>query len=176
MNVIIETERLLLRTFSEDDAELIYQLNLDPEVTRYTHDPVRDRAHAKEILETVILPQYALYNYGRWAVHVKHQVNPAAAGFIGWCGLKMRSELNEIDLGYRFMKKAWGRGFATEAAAACLKYGFEQLGLDRIVGRALPDNEASLKVLKKCRMKYAGEEVIEGLLHKTYEAFNPFIP
>jgi ribosomal-protein-alanine N-acetyltransferase len=153
MNVIIETARLLLRTFTEKDAELIYQLNLDPEVTRYTLDPVKDELHAKEILEKTILPQYDLYNHGRWAVHIKP----------------------EIDLGYRFMRKSWGQGYATEAAAACLQYGFKALGLKRIVGRALPENEASLQVLTKCGMQYLGEEMIEGLLHKTYEAFNPLI-
>ena len=101
MNIIIETNRLLLRTFTELDAKLIYELNLDPDVTRYTHDPVKDLAHASEILEKTIIPQYVLYNHGRWAVHVKSTLE-----FLGWCGLKYRSELNEIDLGYRFKKEA----------------------------------------------------------------------
>jgi len=71
MNIIIETNRLLLRTFTEDDASLIYELNLDPDVTRYTHDPIKDLAHASEILEKIIIPQYVLYNHGRWAVHIR---------------------------------------------------------------------------------------------------------
>ena len=54
MNIIIETNRLLLRTFTEDDAALIYELNLDPDVIRYTHDPIKDLAHASEILEKII--------------------------------------------------------------------------------------------------------------------------
>ena len=177
MNVIIETDRLLLRTFTVDDAVLIYDLNLDPEVTRYTGDPVRDIDHAKEILEQVILPQYVLYNHGRWAVHVK-----PALEFIGWCGLKCRPETcltgrqgNEIDLGYRFLKPSWGKGYATEAAYACLKYGFEKLDLQRIVGRAMPENTASLKVLKKCGMICLGEEEVDGYLHITYEALHPLI-
>ena len=170
MNVIIETERLLLRTFTADDAHLIYDLNLDPDVTRYTGDPVRDINHAKEVLEQVILPQYVLYNHGRWAVHVK-----PALEFIGWCGLKCRPERNEIDLGYRFMKNAWGRGYATEAAFTCLRYGFEKLGLNRIVGRAMPENKASLNVLQKCGMVLIGPEEIDGLPHISYEAFNPSI-
>ena len=170
MNVIIETDRLLLRTFTKEDAPLIYKLNLDPEVTRYTLDPVSDIEQAMTILEKTILPQYSLYNYGRWAVHTKpgHE-------FIGWCGLKSRPELNEIDLGYRFMKKAWGHGYATEAAFACIKYGFEKLGLQRIVGRSLPGNLASIRVLEKCGMNYLGEEVVEGLLHKTYDISTPLI-
>lgn len=175
MKIIIETDRLLLRTFTESDAGLIYHLNLDPEVTRYTLDPVRDEAHAKEILEKVILPQYVLYNHGRWAVHIKQDPDPVTRGFIGWCGLKMRPEINEVDLGYRFMKTAWGKGYATESAYACLRYGFESLHFRRIMGRALPENLASIRVLEKCGMTYIGEQVIEGLVHKTYEANNPFI-
>ena len=66
MNVIIETDRLLLRTFTVEDAPLIYELNLDPDVSRFTHDPAKDLNHAKEILERVIILQYAVYNHGRW--------------------------------------------------------------------------------------------------------------
>ena len=170
MNVVIETERLLLRTFSETDAPLIYELNLDPDVTRYTHDPVKDLAHATEILEKTIIPQYALYNHGRWAVHLK-----ASLDFLGWCGLKYRAELNEIDLGFRFKKEFWGKGFATEAAYASIKYGFEKIGLQRIVGRAEIDNIGSLKVLKKCGMNYIADEEVEGYPVKTYELYHPSV-
>jgi [ribosomal protein S5]-alanine N-acetyltransferase len=170
MNVVLETQRLLLRQFTADDAELIWQLNLDPEVTRFTHDPVRNLDHAKEILEKTILPQYALYNHGRWAVHKKNDLQ-----FIGWCGLKFRPERNEIDLGYRFMKAFWGQGYATEAAFACIKYGFEKLNLQRIVGRAEPGNIGSLKVLEKCGMIYIGQDIVDDHPANTYEIINPFI-
>jgi RimJ/RimL family protein N-acetyltransferase len=164
MHVIFETERLILRQFEPGEGQLIYTLNEDPEITRYTGDPVRDLAHANEVLEEVILPQYALYNHGRWAVHTKPGME-----FIGWCGLKYRPELDEIDLGYRFNKTAWGKGYASEAAMASINYGFEKLGLRRIVGRAMPGNIASIKVLEKCGMKYVGEEVVDGHEAKTYE-------
>ncbi len=170
MNVIIETDRLLLRTFTTKDAPLIYELNLDPDVTRFTHDPAKDLDHAKEMLEKVILPQYALYNHGRWAVHLKINLE-----FLGWCGLKYRAELNEIDLGYRFKKIAWGKGYATEAAYACIKYGFEKLGFHRIIGRAEVNNIGSWKVLEKCGMNYIRNEEIEGYSHKTYEIYNPLV-
>jgi ribosomal-protein-alanine N-acetyltransferase len=171
MNVIIATERLLLRTFTAADTKMIYELNLDPEVTKYTGDPIWNLDHAQQVLEKIILPQYFLYNHGRWAVHTKHDL-----AFIGWCGLKTRPELNETDLGYRFLKQAWGKGFATESAYASLKYGFEKLGIRRIVGRAMPGNLASIGVLEKCGMHYTGEEMIEGHLARTYEAINPLIP
>jgi RimJ/RimL family protein N-acetyltransferase len=170
MNIIIETERLLLRTFTPDDAHLIYDLNKDPDVIKFTMDPISDITHANEILVNTILPQYTLYNHGRWAVHKKSDKL-----FIGWCGLKARPERNEIDLGYRFYKNYWGNGFATETAFACLRYGFEKLKLSRIIGRAMPQNIASLKVLEKCGMKYLGEGIVDNHPAKTYEALNPFI-
>ena len=166
--VIIETDRLILRKFTLDDAPLIYDLNLDPEVTRYTLDPTRDIDHAREILETVILPQYALYNHGRWAVHVKPGLE-----FIGWCGLKYRPELDEIDLGYRFKRSSWGKGYATEAAFACIKYGFEKLNLKIITARALLENIGSIKVMEKCGMTYIGVQEVDGYDDKTYKIINP---
>lgn len=169
MNIVIETERLVLREFTLEDAGLLLDLNSDPEVTRYTLDPMYDLAQAEKVLEQTILPQYAIYNYGRWAVHLKD-----SGEFIGWCGLKCRSAFhNEIDLGYRFKQIFWGKGYATEAAFASLKYGFEKLGLTHIVGRALPPNTGSLRVLEKIGMIYRGEEVIDGLLHKTYDSYSP---
>jgi RimJ/RimL family protein N-acetyltransferase len=170
MNVVFESDRLLFRLFTMEDAELVYRLNLDPEVTRFTHDPVSTIEKASEILERTILPQYALYNHGRWAVHLKQDLE-----FIGWCGLKYRAELKEIDLGYRFIKEFWGKGYATEAAFASIRYGFEKLGLQRIVGRAEPANIASVKVLEKCGMKHIGEEIVDGHAAITYEIYRPFI-
>lgn len=176
MNVVIETERLLLRTFTIEDAALIYELNSDPEVTRYTGDPIDSIEKAKEVLEKTILPQYALYNYGRWAVHLKSSME-----FIGWCGLKNRPERRGsddywIDLGYRFKKIFWSKGYATEAAFSSIKYGFQVLKLKRIIGAAMPGNQASIRVLENCGMTFIGEETIDDHLAKVYEIISPFIP
>src|SRR5258705_1198711 len=170
MNVVIETNRLLLRTFTIDDVQLIYELNNDRNVTRYTYDPIDDAGKAMEILEKVIIPQYVLYNHGRWAVHLKADLE-----FIGWCGLKYRPELNEVDLGYRFRKSAWSKGYATEAAFACLKYGFEKLNIRKITGRAVPENVGSWRILEKIGMRFVREEAVDGYLAKTYEMENPCI-
>jgi len=62
------------------------------------------------------------------------------------------------------------------AAFACIKYGFEKLNLRRIIGRAMPENLSSLKVLEKCGLAYIGEEIVDGHPAKTYETLNPFIP
>ena len=164
MDIVLETERLLFRKFTIDDAELIYNLNLDPEVIKYTHDPIRDIEHGKNILEEIILPQYALYGHGRWALHMKKGME-----FIGWCGLKYRPELDEIDLGYRFRKDYWGKGYATEAAKAVIEYGLNKLNLKAITGRALPGNDSSVRVLEKCGMKYMGIQNVDGYDHITYQ-------
>lgn len=170
MNVVIETNRLLLRTFTNNDARLIFDLNNDSNVTRYTYDPVNDIEQAKDILEKIILPQYALYNHGRWAVHLKTNLE-----FIGWCGLKYRPERHEVDLGYRFKKSALGKGYATEAAYACLEYGFERLNIGKITGRAVPENEVSWRVLEKIGMRFSREEMVDGHWARTYELSNPSI-
>jgi RimJ/RimL family protein N-acetyltransferase len=95
MFIILETPRLILRRFTDTDADasLIYDLNNDTEVLKYLHEPIlQDVANAKEILRNIILPQYA-FNLGRWATLLK--INDH---FIGWCGLKHRPELNEMIL------------------------------------------------------------------------------
>ena len=170
MNVIIETDRLLLRTFTMDDVDLIFKLNNDSNVTRFTYDPIEQHEQARQILENIIIPQYALYNHGRWAVHVKPNLE-----FIGWCGLKYRPERNEVDLGYRFIPSSWNKGYATEAAYACLKHGFEKLNMKKITGRAVPENHGSLRVLEKIGMQFSREEVVDGHKSRTYEAENPSI-
>lgn len=171
MKIIIETQRLLLRTFTIDDAQLIYELNTDPDVTKFTGDSVRDITQANEVLAKSIIPQYEKYGHGRWAVLVKPGLE-----FIGWCGLKSRPERSEVDLGYRFKKDSWGRGYATESARACLDHGFKKLHLPRIVGRAMPENIASWRVLEKIGMQYIGEEFIDHHMARTYEAFHPPVP
>jgi RimJ/RimL family protein N-acetyltransferase len=170
MNVVIETGRLLLRTFTIDDARLIYELNNDDNVTRYTHDHLNSIDQAMEVLEKVILPQYSLYNLGRWAVHLKANLE-----FIGWSGLKYRFGHNEIDLGYRFKQSAWGKGYATEAAFAVLKHGFENLHIKKINARAEQANVASCRVLEKIGMQFIREEKTDGCWLRAYELNGPSI-
>ena len=168
MELILQTKRLYLRRFTEQDAQLLYNLNLDPEVIKYTQDPIKDVEHAAGILSAVIIPQYQLYKLGRWAVHLKHTNE-----FIGWCGLKFMPEINEIDLGYRFMKKYWGNGYAYESASACISYGFDSLKLKGITAWAVPENIASCNVLEKCGMQYIREEIVDGHVAKRYGIQNP---
>ena len=88
--------------------------------------------------------------------------------FIGFTGLKFLEDMNEVDLGYRFMKEYWGRGIATESALASIKLGIEQLGLEKIIAMVLPENIASVRVLEKLNFNYEKEIIEDGLTAKVY--------
>lgn len=168
MNIIFETSRLYLRQFTEADAPLLVQLNSNPEVLKYLHEPLLEtEEQALHVLQNIILPQYK-NNLGRWAIHLKDTNE-----FIGWCGLKYRDELDEIDLGYRLMQPFWGNGYAFEAARYSLDYGFNHLHIKTIVGRAHIENAASLKILEKTGMQYVKDEVVDNCPVKTFAALNP---
>lgn len=167
MHTVFETPRLILRRFTIEDAPLILALNSDPEVVKYVHEPVlKTEEQATKIIIDIILPQYK-NNLGRWAIHTKTENE-----FIGWCGLKYRPELDEIDLGYRLMQKAWGKGYATEAAKHTLDHGFKALLLQLITARAHIDNLASIKVLEKIGMNFIGEGIVDECPVKTYTLAN----
>lgn len=154
MDKILETERLYLRGFKIDDAQLLIDLNSNPNVVRYTGDgAVKNLEEAKRILADIIFPQY-LNKMGRWAVHLKSNDE-----FIGWCGLKYIADDNEIDLGYRFFEKHWGKGFATESARAIMDYGINTLKLKMIIALAAKENTASINVLKKLGMTYLEDDM-----------------
>ncbi len=84
------------------------------------------------------------------------------ACFLGWCGLKYTEQLGEYDIGFRFYKKYWNRGYATETALACLEAGFNRFNISEILGRAMKDNKASVRVLEKIGMEYDMEFDFEG--------------
>lgn len=164
MMIIVETERLYFRQITESDAALILQLNSQPEVLQYLHEPmVTSVEHAKEIINSIILPQYSI-GLGRWAVFTKQHDE-----FIGWCGLKNMEGV--IELGYRLLPAHCGRGYATEAAGATLLHAHQQLGLEKIVASVHIHNIASQRVLSKIGMRYIGTGEEDGIAIKTYESF-----
>ncbi len=166
MDIVFETKRLLLRKFTLADAALVYQLNSDPQVITYLHEPLlNNETEAARILQQILLPPYEK-KLGRWAIHLKED-----SRFIGWCGLKQIPDSIDIDLGYRLMKTAWGKGYATEATSQTLNYAFKTLALPSVLAKVHADNIASIKVLEKIGMNYLGEEKEEGFPIKTYQAF-----
>lgn len=156
MKFIFETERLLLREFDISDAEKMYQLNSDPDVIRYTGDgPFESVEATAEFLKNY--SDYKRNGFGRWVC-----IEKSSNEFIGWCGLKKHKD-DEVDIGYRFLKKDWGKGFATESAKASLAYGFNNLNLPEIIGRSDAANIASIKVLEKLNMQFWKKDTIDGI-------------
>ena len=141
-----ETERLLMRAFEPKDVAAFYQLASHPEVIRYTGEPACESLEAAAAA-IAAYPDWTDPGYGRWATIYKPE-----GRIIGFAGLKYLDDLEEVDLGYRFLPEYWGRGLATEASRACLRYGFGALELERIIGLTDPANTASMRVLEKVGM------------------------
>ena len=155
MPAVLTTRRLLLRTWNPEDAAFFYALSQDPEVMRYAgEDPFGSLAQALAFVQSY--DQFERNGFGRWLVEDR-----LTGESLGWCGLKLETNGNGpedlkdgfIDLGYRFARKHWSRGLATEAGWACLCLGFQRLGMQRIIGRAVPENTASVRVLEKLGMQ-----------------------
>lgn len=155
--IILETDRLLLQEFSLDDVEGLFALNADPEVMQYTGDKAFSSRKDTEDFILNYQDVYVKYGIGRWSLRCKKD-----GRYIGWCGLK-KHQNGIVDIGFRLLRLEWGRGYATEAASACLTFGRDQLQFDRIIGRCHKDNIASQRVLEKIGFTLQGEAEIDGL-------------
>lgn len=152
MTVLFETERLRLRRFTAGDIDNVLQLTSDVDVMRYIGDGATDDREAAKNRLTRFMSHYEKYpGLGFWAVEQKPKNK-----FIGWFALKYIPKSVEVEIGYLFRKSAWGHGFATEGARALLAYGFNDVGLNRIVAVANIDNKASQNVMKKVGMLDCG--------------------
>lgn len=148
--MIIETDRIILRKFTLDDAEDVFEYGANSEVNRYTGTPdLKNVDEARSIITDVYFSDYEKYGYGRFAVYHK-----ADKKVIGFAGLKYLPDYGMSDIGYRFLPEYWGQGIATEVSIPLMKYGFETLELDTIIGIAMAKNIASYKVLEKIGLKF----------------------
>lgn len=149
MKYIIETQRFYLRELDNIDLEDMFELDSDPDVHLYIENqPVTSH---KEILDVIamIRKQYQDFGIARWAVIDKDTLE-----CVGWCGLKfitfqINGRKNFHELGYRFKKKHWGKGIATETAKAVLNYGFSNLNLSEVFAVTHLENRNSMHVLQK---------------------------
>lgn len=154
--IVFTTNRLILREFDVTDAKTMFDLNSDEEVLKYTGDKQFDSLdEAKKFFENY--PDYEQNGFGRWAVVLRENKET-----IGWCGLKKNTD-ETIDLGYRFFKKEWNKGYATEAAKACLDFGFEVLEMPEIVANSDKNNGGSIRVMEKIGMKFDQELNHDGI-------------
>lgn len=167
MKLIIQTQRLYLRELSQHDEYEIFKLNLDPEVLKYTRDiPFKKVEDAKKFLQEY--DQYSKYNMGRWAVCLNETDK-----FIGWCGLKYHTNPRMVEVGYRFYKEFWGKGYATESTKASIDYGFNTLLLHEIYAHVHKDNLASIKVIENCGLQYLKSDIYDGMPAQLFKITNP---
>jgi len=156
LNAFLETERLLLRRFTHDDVDNLYDLDSDPEVMRYV---TGGATTPREVVERVDLPAFMSYydrvdGYGFWAA-----IDKTTDRFLGWFHLRPQEgdPLDQPELGYRLRREVWGMGYATEGARALIRKGFTDLGAQRVVALAFRDNLASRRVMEKSGMTLARE-------------------
>jgi len=164
VKVIIETERLIVREYVEDDAEAFFKLNTDPEVVRFVPDkPLLNVEQARQTLIDYPIADYCRYGFGRGACILK-----STGEQIGFAGLKYLEEFGEVDVAFRLMRTHWGLGLATEAALASVRFGFADLGLKLIIGLVMPENIASVRVLEKTGLRYAETVMFWGSQFSKY--------
>ena len=142
-DAVITTPRLWLRPHAPEDAAFMVELSNNSQVTRYTGDGPLSLADAQAILAS-LQDQYATQRAGRFMV-----VERATGARLGFAGCKWDQDVRSFDLGYRLAPHAWGRGLATEAAAACVHYAWTVLGVDQLVAQVMEENVASQRVLQK---------------------------
>ena len=140
---MLVTERLLLRPHDGSDAPFMIELNADPEVTRFTPDGPLTTGMAMEIIQS-LRKQFEERRMGRFLVLRKE-----TGERVGFCGLKPVLHQRTADLGYRFMRRFWGQGLATEAAQACVRYGIDELSLEAVTAEVDVGNARSIRVLGK---------------------------
>lgn len=141
---VIETDRLVLRRQTVDDAPFVLALMNDPDWLRYIGDRgVRTLADARAYILDGAVAMYDLHGFGLYLVERKEDRVP-----IGLCGLLQRPFLDDVDLGFALAREHRGQGFAGEAAAATVAYSRDALGLDRIAALVSPDNAASIRLLE----------------------------
>jgi RimJ/RimL family protein N-acetyltransferase len=154
MNLVIETNRLILRPLELSDADDMFAMDKNPEVHKYLWQT--PALHIDEIIKVIeyVRSQYLKNNIGRFATIVKE-----TGEFIGWTGIKFvddhveNGNTNFYDYGYRLNEKFWNKGYATEASKAWLDYGFNQMKIDKMNAYTHSENGASNHILEKIGMK-----------------------
>lgn len=147
---ILETERLTLRLQTTNDAEFILELLNDPSWFQFIGDRgVRTIEEARSYILNGPVRMYEQFGFCLYLVERKEDHIP-----IGICGLVNRDSLDDIDIGFAFLPKYWGKGYAYEAASAVMTYAKDTLALKRIVAITTQDNHASAKLLEKIGLKF----------------------
>jgi RimJ/RimL family protein N-acetyltransferase len=147
---VLETERLVLRQFTTDDAEFIFeQLNEPSWIQNIGNRNIRTLDDARAYIVNGPRASYEKNGFGLWLIVLKE-----TGESIGMCGLIKRDNLEDVDIGYALLPRFWSRGYAVEAAQAVKNYARDVVGLKRLVAIVDPANEGSIRVIEKIGLRY----------------------
>ena len=147
---VLSTPRLLLRHLSADDAAfMLALLNEEPFLRNIGDRGIRTLEDAAAYVLSGPVASYEKFGFGLYAVELKQ-----SGETLGICGLLKRETLEDVDVGFAFLRKFWGRGYAYESAEAVMNYGWNTIGLKRIVAITAPKNHDSIKLLEKLGLRF----------------------
>ena len=153
----VETSRLRLRMFRPEDLDAMGEITRDAEVMRYIgHGRPLTREETRGNLVNIV-SAFRRRGFGRWALELK-----GTGALVGYCGLSAGNEEVGVELAYMLARGAWGQGLALEAGRACLRYGFERLGVGSIAGLTMHDNRRSRRVLERLGMSFVRDAHFYG--------------
>jgi len=155
------TERLRLRPATLDDLETWLAISRDAEQA-WWGEPRSTVDDARANLQKHLASQER-HRFSLWPVELR-----TSGTMIGLSGLQHLADGPEIEVGYRFLRDYWGNGYATEAARAAIRYGFDEVELERIVAVTMPSNRASRRVLEKCGLTFVGDLQVYGAAQVKY--------
>ncbi len=170
----LETEHLILRAWRADDAEVWYNMLQEPDLLKYFPDTQPPPRHMADRYIEHHLDHWRTFGYGHWVVTTRGD-----GRVVGWTGLEYVSELEQTELAYLLSRSVWGRGYATEAGRAALRFAFDVPGVDAVIGLVHPDNAASIRVLEKCGMSLVDRVTLWGLemcRYRVRRAEYEFVP
>jgi ribosomal-protein-alanine N-acetyltransferase len=160
---ILETERLVLRHLCANDADFMVELLNEPAFLQNIGDRgVRNRADARHYIVAGPVASYEQFGFGLYLVGLKE-----TGVAIGICGLLKRETMQDIEIGFAFLERFWGKGYAYESGAAVMDYARMSLGLKRIAATTAPENRGSIGVLEKLGLRFERTLRVPGQEGKT---------
>jgi [ribosomal protein S5]-alanine N-acetyltransferase len=153
---ILSTPRLTMREFTSDDLHALHHILNDREVMRYFPNPEPPSLERVKKMLANFQREYTEQHCSFWALEKREDSPGTSKTLLGWCGLGYLPKTNENEVAYLLGKAHWGKGYATEAARACIHYGFKVHGFSEIIGLVLLGNQASQHVLEKIGLRYIG--------------------
>ena len=158
----LETPHLILRPWRLEDADALFRILREPDILKYFPSTTFTLEKTQGYINHQ-LTHWLEHGYGHWAVTLKEDDR-----MLGWNGLEYLPETDENEVAYLLSHHAWGCGYATEAAQAAVRYGFETSGLQTITGLVHPENSASIRVLEKCGLSFIDCKVYWGMEMRRY--------